>query len=104
MQELVKDEVVRLACAEGVITPYTAAVGVLLRNKPADASKAVEVVVPIQVSVSINPSTRSQDLLTVISERYITQYPSQSKGPSCVPASNTSGTRPKELVGLPLRY
>lgn len=47
---MVKDEVVRVACAENLVTPHTAAVGVLLRSNPADASKAAEVEVPLEVS------------------------------------------------------
>lgn len=50
MQDVVKDEVVRVACAEGLVTPHTAAVGVLLRSSPADASQAAEAEVPLQVS------------------------------------------------------
>ncbi|KAL3131752.1 hypothetical protein ABBQ38_007471 [Trebouxia sp. C0009 RCD-2024] len=48
-QDVVKDEVVRVACAEGLVTPHTAAVGVLLRSSPADASQAAEAEVPLQV-------------------------------------------------------
>lgn len=53
LQGVIRDEVVRVACTENLVTPHTAAVGVLLRSNPADASKAAQVEIPLEVSGSI---------------------------------------------------
>lgn len=47
--EMVKDEVVRAAVAENLVTPYTASVGVMLQSDPLDPSKTAKHEVPLQV-------------------------------------------------------
>ena len=45
----IKEEVTRLACAHGLVTPYTSRVGVLLQRDPLDPAKVQHSEVPIQV-------------------------------------------------------
>jgi len=48
-EDVVKDEVVRAAMAENLVTPHTASVGVLLQASPVDASLTERHEVPLQV-------------------------------------------------------
>ena len=48
-EDVVKDEVVRAAVAENLVTPHTASVGVLLQSNPMDASLTEKHEVPLQV-------------------------------------------------------
>jgi len=48
-EDVVKDEVVRAAVAENLVTPHTASVGVLLQSNPVDASLTEKHEVPLQV-------------------------------------------------------
>lgn len=52
----VKEEVTRLACAEGLVTPYTSRVGVLLLHDPLDPGKVQQHEVPIQVRHQLLPN------------------------------------------------
>jgi hypothetical protein len=47
--DVVKDEIVRAAVAENLVTPHTASVGILLQSNPLDASKIEKHEVPLQV-------------------------------------------------------
>ena len=48
-EDVVKDEIVRAAVAENLVTPHTASVGVLLQSNPLDATKTEKHEVPLQV-------------------------------------------------------
>ena len=50
----VEDAVVLLAISEGLVTPHTSAVGVLLQKDPLDPSKVQKVEVPLQVPAGRN--------------------------------------------------
>lgn len=48
-EEEVKEEVVRLACAEGLVTMYTSAVGVHVLDNPVNPNDTVKHEIPVQV-------------------------------------------------------
>ena len=48
-EDVVRDEIVRAAVAENLVTQHTASVGVLLQSNPLDASEVQKHEVPLQV-------------------------------------------------------
>ena len=58
-QEAVKEVVTRLACEEGLVTPYTSRVGVMLQPDPLDPAKVSTSEIPIQVGIHYDTNSCS---------------------------------------------
>lgn len=56
-------QVVRVALQEGLVTPHTSAVGVMLRPDPADPSKVTQVEVPLAVPAGRTLWQQEQEML-----------------------------------------
>lgn len=90
-KDKVKEAVVRLAVAEGLVTPYTAAVGVMLRRDPLDPKAVVRSDVPLQLPhgrTMCNTAPPPQDM------EYckIMRHTSAVAGPSVYPPMTVPGS------------